>query len=240
MTRRHKAADAAARPSVNTPQSIPAGPAIDHGTLFPGQRARHDGWTPERTQRFLDVLAHTGCIEDACRVAGMSAVGARRMRSRFPAFAAAWQAALDRAHQGLIAIAYRRAVEGRETVIIRKGEEYERRIAPSDSILGLLVKRGDMVGGSGPAPDEMLTRAEWEAGWRFDREGTKTQEEDPEIGVARFRDRMIAIRERLEADARAGHTCLACGQTLPGDFPGERSIAELVATGVVRLDDLDG
>lgn len=69
------------------------------------------------------------------------------MKRRFPLFAAAWDEGLSRAGQGLMAIAYKRAVEGRETVIIRNGEEYERRFMPSDSILGLLLERGDMNGG---------------------------------------------------------------------------------------------
>jgi hypothetical protein len=122
MARRFKAADDAARASAGSDHSIPAGPRVDHAALFPGLRARHDGWTAARTQRFLNVLAHTGCVEDACRVAGMSDVGARRMKAKYPAFAAVWDDALARAQKGLVAIAYARAVEGRETVIIRKGE----------------------------------------------------------------------------------------------------------------------
>ncbi|WP_422062242.1 hypothetical protein [Sphingopyxis sp.] len=39
-------------------------------------------------------------------------------------------------------VAYERAVEGREMVILRGGKEVERRIVPSDSLLGLLLKRG--------------------------------------------------------------------------------------------------
>jgi hypothetical protein len=130
MARKRKAADALAAASANPPQDIPVGSRVDITVLFPGLRPRHDGWTQARTQRFLDTLAYTGCVEDAARVAGMSDVGARRMKGKYPAFEAAWEDALERAQTGLIAIAYQRAVEGRETVIIRKGEEYERRIAP--------------------------------------------------------------------------------------------------------------
>ena len=52
----------------------------------------------------------------------MSDVAPYRAKKKYPLFAAAWEEALDRSRQGLIAIAYQRAVEGRETVIIRKGE----------------------------------------------------------------------------------------------------------------------
>ena len=46
------------------------------------------------------------------------------------------------------AIAYERAVVGRETVVMRGGKEVERRITPSDSMLALLVKRGEMGDGN--------------------------------------------------------------------------------------------
>ena len=140
MARRRKASDALA--PANLAQAIPSGAKVDIAVLFPGLRPRHDGWTQARTQRFLDTLAYTGCVEDAARVAGMSDVGARRMKRKYPLFEKAWEDALARAQLGLVAIAYSRAVEGRETVIYRQGEEYERRIAPSDSMLGLLIKHG--------------------------------------------------------------------------------------------------
>ncbi|HMT42951.1 MAG TPA: hypothetical protein PKA59_00265 [Chakrabartia sp.] len=201
MTRRPKAADAAA--CVSAPDPFPA---IDHAALFPGLRARHDGWTAARTQRFLDALARTGCIEDACRVAGMSDVGARRMKAKYPAFATAWEAALARAHKGLIAIAWQRAVEGRETIIIRKGEEVERRIAPSDAILSLLIKRGDLRGGglqdeTPPVdPAQVLTWDEYRAGWRFDADGDKYD------AVARER---IFVAWNAELDAMRDRMCAA-------------------------------
>ena len=30
-------------------------------------RPRHDGWTAERQYRFIQALAETGCVEEACR-----------------------------------------------------------------------------------------------------------------------------------------------------------------------------
>jgi len=56
---------------------------------MPGLRVRHDGWTDERTSRFFDALAYTGCVRDAARVAGVSNAAAYRMKRRFPLFAAA-------------------------------------------------------------------------------------------------------------------------------------------------------
>ena len=73
--------------------------------------------------------------------------------------------ALARAGEGLVAVAYKRAVEGKETIIIRGGQEVERRITPSDAILGLLLKRGDMTGNGligGKTPDDYLSFDEWQ------------------------------------------------------------------------------
>lgn len=225
------------------PQHIPSGPTVNRNRLMPGLRVRHDGWTEERTQRFFDVLGHTGCVRDASRVAGVSNVAAYRMKRRFPLFAAAWDEALGRAGQGLIAVAYKRAVEGRETIIIRKGEEYERRIAPSDAMLGLLLKRGDMAGGgsfglgAGRATEDALTFDEWRAHKRFDDHGRKVEIEDPDETSAKFIAKMSQIRSRLNDYAAAGGACPMCSQTLPAGWPNQ-SMAELVGQGIVDPDEL--
>lgn len=240
MVRKRKASDALAVASANPAQDIPPGTKVDIAVLFPGLRPRHDGWTQARTQRFLDTLAYTGCVKDAARVAGMSAVGARRMQRRFPLFDAAWNDALARAQIGLMAIAYSRAVDGRETVIIRKGEEYERRIAPSDAMLALLLKRGDMAGGAvavGVA-EEIITLDEWRRHVRFNDYGNKFAIEDPAVSHAKFVEKMSLIRKRLEAHAAAQHQCPSCGQTLPADWP-RGSMAELVAGGLVDAREFD-
>ena len=103
--------------------------------------------TVARTRTFLAVLSQTGCVTDAARVAGISRKSVNDARARFDAFDRACSTALARAGRGLKAIAYERAVVGREMVIIRDGKEVERRIMPSDSMLGLLLKRGDLGDG---------------------------------------------------------------------------------------------
>lgn len=151
--------------SSSTSSPVPSGPKVNRNRLIPGLRVRHDGWTEERTQRFFNALAHTGCARDAARVAGVSNTAAYRMKRRFPLFSGAWDRALARAGEGLVAVAYKRAVEGKETIIIRGGQEVERRIAPSDAILGLLLKRGVMTGNGligGKTPDDYLSFDEWQ------------------------------------------------------------------------------
>jgi hypothetical protein len=205
MARKYKPLDPA-QAAHHEPQKIPRGEAVARNQLAPGLRVRHDGWTQERMQRFLDALAHTGCVRDAARVAGVSNQAGYRLKRLYPRFAEAWDAALARAQQGLIAIAYRRAVEGRETVIIRQGQEVERRIQPSDSILGLLIKRGDMAGngpgGAGPGGslagidrEDIITRDEWEQGWAFDWKGGKVKDMSEAEAEAEFDRRMERLRE---------------------------------------------
>ncbi len=185
-------------PDEGAAHPAPAGPTADFAAMLPGHRRRHDGWNEERLQRFLDVLGHTGCVEDACRVCGMSDIGARRLKARYPLFAAAWADALARAQQGLVAIAYNRAVEGRETIIIRKGEEYERRIQPSDAMLRLLIARGDMSNGVAAQPsEEVLTFQEWRDGWRFKKYGGKWKPPSNEEVEKRLAAKFAAMRHNL-------------------------------------------
>lgn len=157
------------------PSSSPKNP------LMPGLRVRHDGWEAARTRLFLALLGQTGCVRDACRAAGLTSTSAYRMRARFPLFAAEWDKALSRARKGLMAIAWQRAVEGKETVIYRGGQEVERRVTPDSSILALLLRHGKMTPGGGvqmgeaehPGADGLITREEALAGWFFDDDGKK-------------------------------------------------------------------
>lgn len=60
-------------------------------------RARHDGWTAEKQIAFIEALAETGIVEDACRRVGMSDTSAYalRHRPRAASFRKAWEAAMD-------------------------------------------------------------------------------------------------------------------------------------------------
>lgn len=61
---------------------------------------RADGWTPARQAEFIGYLAETRSVIAACRRVGMGRESAYRLRRRPGAagFAAAWDAALGRAH----------------------------------------------------------------------------------------------------------------------------------------------
>lgn len=218
------------RPSPN-PSRERKGSRKTTNPLMPGLRVREDGWTAARTRVFLAVLGRTGCVSDAARIAGMSRTSVNRSRQLFPRFDRACATALARALRGLEAVAYQRAVEGRETVVIRGGREVERRIVPSDALLALLLKRGDLSGALGRAltPEEaeafvlpeavrhrFIGRAEFESGIVFE-DGVKqqghiaTQQETDAVLLKR-----IAMVKRLRRQCAPNHPhCDACGQEKP-------------------------
>ena len=173
---------------------------------------RHDGWTEARRKTFLAVLHESGCVIDACRVAGISDTSAYRLRRRDPEMAALWEEALANGQRGLVAVAHQHAVVGKETVIYRNGEEVERRVAPSDAMLALLIKRGDLGGRVGSrTADQVLTWEEWQDGMRFDDEGRKVSLREQQAAVrasldaklGAMREKLLAARRQEEAELRA-------------------------------------
>lgn len=88
-------------------------------------RARHDGWTVDKQYAFIEALAETGIVEEACRRVGMSRTAADNLRRRpyGTHFRRAWQAAVDYALHRLEESAHRRAREGVARPIFRGGEQ---------------------------------------------------------------------------------------------------------------------
>ena len=107
-------------------------------------RYRHDGWTPDKQAAFLRVLGQSGCVRDACRAIGLSTTSAYRVRRRIPEFARQWELALRRASVSLEAVAWQRAVDGVREPVFHNGEIIGHRIRYSDSLLRLLILRGDL------------------------------------------------------------------------------------------------
>ncbi|MCH8615766.1 hypothetical protein LZ016_06585 [Sphingomonas sp. SM33] len=87
--------------------------------------SRHDGWTAERQIAFIEALAETACVEEACRRVGMSDSSAYRLRRspRGAPFRQAWDAALDYALHRLEQAALSRALNGVPRPIFYKGEQ---------------------------------------------------------------------------------------------------------------------
>ena len=202
--------------------------------FMPGLRIREDGWTVARTRVFLALLAQTGCVTDAARIAGVSRTSVNRSRKLFAAFDRACAEALANALRGLEAVAYQRAVEGREIVILRDGKEVERRIVPSDSLLALLLKRGDLSGAGGRAltPEEaeayelpeavrhrFLSREEFFSGITFDnrRDVGKCQRPTPAETDAEILRRIAIIERERSGEDLAEDCCRTCGQPVGED-----------------------
>jgi hypothetical protein len=75
---------------------------------------RHDGWTPDRQQRFIAALALLGSVARACRAVGLSPASAYKLRGRADAagFAEAWSIALAMGRDRVWAQAMDRALNG--------------------------------------------------------------------------------------------------------------------------------
>jgi hypothetical protein len=88
-------------------------------------RSRHDGWTVDKQYAFIQALAETGIVEEACRRVGMSRTSADKLRSRPSGahFRRAWQTALDYALYRVEENAHRRSREGVPRPIFYKGEQ---------------------------------------------------------------------------------------------------------------------
>jgi hypothetical protein len=100
-------------------------------------RARHDGWTPDRQHRFIQALAESGCVTEACQAVGMTTKSAYRLRTRPDAsiFRQAWDIALDAAVRRLTDAVFSRAIHGVPRPIFYQGEQigerrhYDERLA---------------------------------------------------------------------------------------------------------------
>lgn len=83
---------------------------------------RHDGWTGEAMAKFLETLAGTGIVIEACDAASKSSTAAYALRRREPLFAEAWETALGIARDRLADTLLARSIEGNVEQIIKDGE----------------------------------------------------------------------------------------------------------------------
>lgn len=105
-------------------------------------RARHDGWTPARQVAFVNALAATATVEDACAAVGMSPRSYYDLRARPDAgsFRQAVDAAIDVGVHRVADAMLGRALHGEVTPIFYKGEQVgERR--KFDNRLGMFILR---------------------------------------------------------------------------------------------------
>ena len=102
--------------------------------ITPALRHQHNGWTPERQERFLEHLALHGNVSAAARAAGMSKQSAYWLRRQPHSadFAAAWDAALADTGRRIEDMALERLLDGEEEVIERDGETVAVRRRPAN------------------------------------------------------------------------------------------------------------
>jgi hypothetical protein len=88
-------------------------------------RRRHDGWTVDKQYAFIEALAETGIVEEACRRVGMSRTAADNLRHRpcGAPFRRAWEAALDYSLHRIEEEAFLRSRRGVARPIFYKGEQ---------------------------------------------------------------------------------------------------------------------
>ena len=88
-------------------------------------RPRWDGWTPERQAAFIEALAESACVAEACRAVGMSERSAYALRARADAvsFRNAWEAALDYGIRRLSDAVLSRAINGVAVPVFYHGEQ---------------------------------------------------------------------------------------------------------------------
>lgn len=109
-------------------------PAIRH-------RFREDGWTAVVQREFVEALAESGSVAQACRVVGRSASTAYRLRARpdAHAFRAAWSAATAMAYRQVFELAMDRVVGGQETPVFYDGEHVGFKTVHSDRLLCFML-----------------------------------------------------------------------------------------------------
>ena len=106
---------------------------------------RHDGWSHERTVRFLDTLSHKGNVRRAAATIGMSREAAYCRRRRDPLFARAWAAAMLLAREEGGHILADRALDGVEEEVWFRGEVVGTRIRYDNRLLLAHIARLDRL-----------------------------------------------------------------------------------------------
>jgi hypothetical protein len=138
---------------------------IEPTSFLPTPAIRHDGWTGEAMAKFLETLAETGVVLEACDAASKSSTAAYALRRREPLFAEAWQTALGIARDRLADTLLARSIEGNVEQIIKDGAVVAEKHF-IDNRLGLaILKRLDQRADGArrqPSPSRPGAEPDWE------------------------------------------------------------------------------
>lgn len=168
-----------------TQQPMPEAESVHDFDPIP-VKPRHDGWTAERQRVFIQCLAETGCVSEACAEVGITPRSAYRLRDRpdAKAFRLAWLHAQTQAVTRLTAIAFERAIHGSSEQFFRDGVLVAERRKPSDRLLMFLLKHFDPVSfgwmeGKPVAPE--ITDPRWDAIAELPKEVRKLKDVDRDV-----------------------------------------------------------
>ena len=130
---------------------VPA-PTLPEFDIAP-TRKRHAGWTAERQRKFIEHLALTGNVGEACALVGVASSSAYRLKNKVGAesFSRAWDAAVRLASTRLTSILLDRALNGRVERHYKDGELVMERRIPSDYLLTWFIARLDPLQFGSPA-----------------------------------------------------------------------------------------
>jgi hypothetical protein len=170
-------------------------------------RERIDGWTAERQVAFIECLAESACVVEACKSVEMTKQSAYALRARPEAisFRTAWDAALDYATRCLGDAALARAVKGVANPVFYQGQQIgERRTYDERLTMFLLQRRDPLQYGA------WRDKAEWDGhpeAQAFELLKAKAAiREDADLGSdslpARFVERLRAITASMRGRKR--------------------------------------
>lgn len=156
-------------------------------TPVPRRCNRRDGWTPARQRGFIEALADTGSVADACRAVGMATEGAYMLRRAAAAesFSAAWEAAVEIGAGTLLDIAMQRVRDGIEVPVFWRGEQCGSRRWYDNRLLMFLLRHR--------LPEKFGAQT----GAARSREAEALAEREPHIDdvFAKLREQIVALRE---------------------------------------------
>jgi len=168
-------------------------------------RPRFDGWTAERQVAFIEALAQSACVTEACRAVGMSDRSAYALRARTDAisFRNAWDAALDYGVRRLTDAALSRAINGVAVPVFFKGEQVGERRYFDERLAMFLLRYRDPLH-YGKWLDQREFSGDPEGGAQELAEAKRNVREDAGLSVREVGER---VSQRLdELAARLGQT----------------------------------
>lgn len=177
------------RPKAGEPGQLPT------FTPVPRHYNRHDGWTPERQQLFIEALADTGSVKAAAHAVNMTPEGAYLLRRHKQAgeFRKAWEAALALGVQQLEDVAMHRALHGQDVPVYSYGKLIGKRTVYNDRLLmfllrnraperfsadGRVLARRNTIGDPQDAARLSRLKRQWRKEWEEELRAEKKQSSD--------------------------------------------------------------